>query len=147
MSKKSTHIEGLIEQGVQVIDDQPDIQLVSETDLGKLAADEKFMHEDVTVVIMATTDANAAPYATVNVNGDMRVIHRNVPTRVKRKHLEVLARLKETRWLQSVPDGYIGQIDMGTLRGHTGLAYPFTVVEDKNPKGGAWLANILGEPA
>ena len=47
--------------------------------------------------------------------------------------------MKETRWLQSVPEGYMGQIDMGSLRGHTGFAYPFTVTEDKNPKGGAWL--------
>jgi hypothetical protein len=75
------------------------------------------------------------------------VIARNNPTRVKRKVLEVLARMKETRWLQSVPEGYTGQIDMGSLRGHTGFAYPFTVLEDKNPKGAAWLANIMAEPS
>ena len=111
MAKKSEHIEGLIKQGVQVIDDQPDIQVVAQTELGKIAAEEAFMAEEVTVVIMPTTDPNAPPYATINVNGEMKVIQRNVPTRVKRKHLEVLARMKETRWLQNVPDGYIGQID------------------------------------
>jgi hypothetical protein len=147
MAKKSAHIEGLIEQGVKVEDDQPDIQLVSQTDLASAASDEKFMHEEVTVVIMPTTDPNAAPYATLSVNGEMKIVSRNVPTRIKRKHLEVLARMKETRWLQSVPEGYMGQIDMGSLRGHTGFAYPFTVTEDKNPKGGAWLANIMAEPA
>ncbi len=147
MAKKSAHVEGLIEQGVKVVDDQPDIQLVSQTDLASAASDEKFMHEDVTVVIMPTTDPNAAPYATLSVNGEMKIVSRNVPTRIKRKHLEVLARMKETRWLQSVPEGYMGQIDMGSLRGHTGFAYPFTVTEDKNPKGGAWLANIMAEPA
>ena len=147
MAKKSEHIEGLIKQGVQVIDDQPDIQVVAQTELGKIAAEEAFMAEEVTVVIMPTTDPNAPPYATINVNGEMKVIQRNVPTRVKRKHLEVLARMKETRWLQNVPDGYIGQIDASSLRGHTGFAYPFTVTEDKNPKGGAWLANVMAEPA
>jgi hypothetical protein len=147
MAKKSAHIEGLIEQGVKVEDDQPDIQLVSQTDLASAASDEKFMHEEVTVVIMPTTDPNAAPYATLSVNGEMKIVPRNVPTRIKRKHLEVLARMKETRWLQSVPEGYMGQIDMGSLRGHTGFAYPFTVTEDKNPKGGAWLANVMAEPA
>jgi hypothetical protein len=147
MSKKSAHVEGLIKQGVDVIDDQPDVQVVAESDLGKTAADESFMHEELTVVIHPTTDPNAAPYALLNVNGDRIVIQRNTPTRVKRKHIEVLARMKETRWLQNVPDGYIGQIDMGSLRGHTGLVYPFTVLEDKNPKGGAWLSNVLAEPA
>jgi hypothetical protein len=148
MAKKSAHIEGLIEQGVKVEDDQPDIQLVSQTDLASAASDEKFMHEDVTVVIMPTTDPNAPPYAVISVNGDRPVvIARNNPTRVKRKVLEVLARMKETRWLQSVPEGYTGQIDMGSLRGHTGFAYPFTVLEDKNPKGAAWLANIMAEPS
>lgn len=34
---------------------------------------------------------------------------------------------------------------MDSLRAHTGLAYPFTVIRDENPKGGAWLANILAE--
>lgn len=147
MTKKSAHVEGLIKQGVEVVDDQPDVQLVSETDLGALASDEKFMHEEVTILIMPTTDPNASPYATVNVNGDMKVVPRNVPTKIKRKHLEVLARMKETRWVQNVPDGYIGQIDVGSLRGHTGMVYPFNVLEDKNPKGSTWLANVLAEPA
>lgn len=146
MAKKSAHIEGLVAQGVKVEEDHTDIQLVSESDLGAIAADEAFMHEDVVVLIMPTTDPNAPPYATVNVNGDMKVIPRNIPTRVKRKHLEVLARMRETRWVQAVPEGYNGQIDMGSLRGHTGLCYPFTVIEDKNPKGGAWIANIMAEP-
>lgn len=147
MGKKSAHIEGLVEKGVEVIDDQPDIQVVAQTDLGKIAAEESFMNEDMTVLIMPTTDPNAPPYASINVNGETRILQRNVPTRVKRKHVEVLARMKETRWLQAVPDGYIGQIDASSLRGHTGFAYPFTVIEDKNPKGGAWLANIMAEPA
>lgn len=147
MPKKSAHIEGLIQQGVDVIDDQPDVQTVAESDLGSVAADEKFMHEEITIVVQPTTDPNAAPYVLLNVNGDRMVVHRNIPTKVKRKHVEVLARMKETRWVQNVPDGYIGQIDMGSLRGHTGLAYPFTVLEDKNPKGGAWLANVLAEPS
>lgn len=147
MTKKSALIEGLLEQDIRVEDDQKDIQIVTETDLGPIAADEKFMHEDVVVVIMPTTDPQQPPYATLNVNGELKVVPRNVPMRIKRKHLEVLARMKETRWLQSVPDGYTGQIDMSTLRGHTGFAYPFTVAEDKNPRGAAWLANVMAEPA
>lgn len=147
MAKKSAQIEGLIEKGVVIVDDQPDIQLVSQSDLSEVAASEAFMNEEVIIVIMPTTDPNAPPYATVDVNSERKIIGRNQPTRIKRKHLEVLARMKETRWLQQIPEGYSGQIDMGSLRGHTGFAYPFNVMEDKNPKGGAWLANIMAEPA
>jgi hypothetical protein len=147
MARKSEHIASLLDAGVDVIDDQPEIQVVSETDLGKLAADESFMNEIVTIVVHPTTDPNAAPYCVLNVNGERAVVFRNAPAKLKRKFVEVLARLKETRWLQSVPEGYVGQVDMGSLRGHTGLVYPFSVTEDKNPKGSAWLANILAEPA
>jgi len=147
MTRKSAHIEGLIKQGVEVVDDQQEIQTVAESDLGRIAAEESFLAEEVTIVIHPTTDPNASPYALLNVNGERAVVHRNVPTKVKRKHVEVLARMKETRWLQNVPDGFIGQIDQGSLRGHTGMVYPFSVIEDKNSKGGAWLANLMAEPA
>lgn len=147
MPRKTEAEQSLIARGLELEDDNVDIQVVSQTDLGSVAADEKFMNEMVKVVIHPTTDPNASPYALLNVNGERVVVLRNTPTDIKRKHLEVLARLKETRWVQSVPDGFIGQIDQGSLRGHTGLVYPFSVLEDKNPKGGTWVANILAEPA
>lgn len=147
MPRKTEAEASLIARGLELDDDQPDIQVVAETDLASTASDEKFMNEVVTVMVHPTTDPNASPYALLNVNGERVVVMRNVPTQIKRKHLEVLARLKETRWVQSVPDGFIGQIDQGSLRGHTGLVYPFSVLEDKNPKGGAWAANIMAEPA
>ena len=147
MPRKTEAEESLIAKGLELEDDNVDIQVVAETDLASAASDEKFMNEVVTVMVHPTTDPNASPYALLNVNGERVVVMRNVPTKIKRKHLEVLARLKETRWVQSVPDGFIGQIDQGSLRGHTGLVYPFSVLEDKNPKGGAWAANILAEPA
>ena len=134
-------IEGLAKQ----IDDQPDVQLVAESDLAKTAADEEFMHEPVQIMIMATTDPNASPIAHIGVNGVNVRIARNVPTWIKRMHLEVLARMKETRVTQDLTPNREGEITMDSLRGNTGLAYPFTVLQDKNPKGGAWLANVLAE--
>jgi hypothetical protein len=72
-------------------------------------------------------------------------IIRGVPTDVKRKYVEILARMKETRYSQhtnnpSAPD----QIEM---RARHGLSYPFDLVEDKNPRGRAWLNHVLAEPA
>jgi hypothetical protein len=53
--------------------------------------------------------------------------------------------MKETRIAQNMQPDANGEITINNLRSYTGLAYPFVVVEDKNPKGGAWLANILAE--
>ena len=83
--------------------------------------------------------------ADLSVNGVNVRIARNVPTWIKRMHLEVLARMKETRVTQDLTPNREGEITMDSLRGNTGLAYPFTVLQDKNPKGGAWLANVLAE--
>ena len=70
---------------------------------------------------------------------------RGVPMRVRRKYVEILARMKETKYSQvtrnpAAPD----QIDM--IARH-GLAYPFEMLSDENPRGRAWLSNVLAEPA
>jgi hypothetical protein len=135
--------EGVAEQILN--QDQPDIQTVAESDLGRIAREEAFMHEPVKIVVHATTDPNAPPYVRLTVNGDGVTVFRDVPTVIKRKHLEVLARMKETRIAQNMQPDANGEITINNLRSYTGLAYPFVVVEDKNPKGGAWLANILAE--
>jgi len=126
-------------------DDQVDVQNVAESDLARVAAEEAFMQELVKIMLFPTTDPNAPPHADVTVNGVRRIIPRNVPFAVPRMHLEVLARMKETRVSQDMTPDANGEITMASLRGHTGLAYPFSVIEDKNPKGPAWLSNVLAE--
>lgn len=144
---QSAAIEGLLNKGVDVISDELGVDPVTQgdRDIARIAAEEAFMAEPVKVMIMSTTDVNAPPYADINVNGDKAVIPRGRPTVIKRKHLEVLARMKETRWLQQVPEGWNGAVGMESLRGHTALAYPFTIVSDTNPRGAVWLENILLE--
>lgn len=122
-----------------------DIQLVSEGDLAKTAASDAFMMERVTIMIMETTDAKAPPYADVGVDHMRAIIPRGVPFAVPRCIVEVLARMREDRYTQSMDRDGSGEITMGNLRKQSGLAFPFTVIEDKNPKGGAWLANILAD--
>jgi len=53
--------------------------------------------------------------------------------------------MKETRCSQDMTPNASGEITTASLRWHTGLVYPFTILEDKNPKGGAWIANVLAE--
>jgi hypothetical protein len=133
-------------QGMEIIDDEPVIETVAESrDFSKLAADEAFMNELVTVMVHSTTDENQPNHVVVNCNGMNQPLIRGVPTTVKRKYVEILARMKETKYTQvtrnaSAPD----QIDMVARHG---LSYPFDLVEDKNPRGRAWLQNVLAEAA
>lgn len=133
-------------QGVEIIDDTPIVETVSESkDFRDLAANEAFMNELVTVVVHSTTDENQAPHVIVNCNGVNQPIVRGVPTAIRRKYLEILARMKETKYTQVTPNP--AAPDVSEMKARHGLAYPFEVVEDNNPKGRAWLNNVLAEPA
>lgn len=123
-----------------------DIQLVSESDLATLASDESFMNDRLVIRLATTTDDNAPPVADVTVNNAANrvVIPRGVPMQVKRMHVEVLARMKETRYTQ--PGRNMLDPESGNaLVGRTALVYPFEVLKDPNPRGHAWLENILAE--
>ena len=132
--------------GIEIADDQPVIETVAESkDFGKLAADEAFMNEMVTVVVHSTTDENQAPHLIVNCNGINMPIMRGYPTQMKRKYLEILARMKETKYTQRTPNP--AAPDQSELVPRHGLAYPFDVQDDPNPRGRAWLQHVLAEPA
>lgn len=132
--------------GVEIIDDAPVVGTVAESkDFRELAASEAFMNELVTVMVHSTTDENQAPHVIVNCNGINQPIIRGVPTKIRRKYLEILARMKETKYTQRTPNP--AAPDVSEMVARHGLAYPFEVVEDANPKGRAWLNNVLAEPA
>ena len=133
-------------EGIEIVDDAPTVETVAESlDFRELAASEAFMNELVTIMVHSTTDENQPPHIIVNCNGVNQPIMRGVPMAVKRKYVEILARMKETKYSQvvrnpSAPD----QIDMVARHG---LSYPFDLVSDDNPRGRAWLQNVLAEPA
>ena len=133
-------------QGVEIIDDAPVIETVSESrDFRQLAADEAFMNEMVTVYVHPTTDENQPPQVVVNCNGVNQPIIRGVPTMIRRKYVEILARMKETKYTQVTPNP--AAPDVSEMRARHGLVYPFEVLEDKNVRGRAWLNNVMAEPA
>lgn len=133
-------------KGIEITDDAPVIETVAESkDFRQLAADEAFMNELVTVMIHSTTDENQAPHVIVNCNGTNQPIIRGVPTKIRRKYVEILARMKETKYTQVTPNP--AAPDVSELRARHGLAYPFDLVDDANPRGRAWLQNVLAEPA
>lgn len=133
-------------QGIEITDDAPVIETVSESrDFRELASDEAFMNEHVTVLVHSTTDENQPPHVTVNCNGTNQPIVRGTPTRIRRKYVEILARMKETKYTQVTPNP--AAPDVTEMRSRHGLVYPFELIEDNNPRGRAWLSNVLAEPA
>lgn len=141
MAKNSSPVKG-----IEVRDDQTVVETVGESaDFNKLVTDEAFMNELVTVMVHSTTDENQPPHIIVNCNGTNQPIMRGVPMQIKRKYVEILARMKETKYTQVTPNP--AAPDVSEMRARSGLAYPFDLVEDKNPRGRAWLQNVLAEPA
>ena len=131
-------------KGIQSVDDAPVIETVTK-DIKQLVLDEAFMNEMVTVMVHSSTDENQSPHVILNCNGTNQPLMRGVPSTIRRKYVEILAHMKETKYSQvtrnpAAPD----QIDMVARHG---LAYPFELMEDANPRGRAWLNNVLAEPA
>lgn len=136
----------IVADGIEITDDAPVVEPVSQAaDFREMAASEAFMNEHVTIMVHSTTDENQAPHVIVNCNGTNQPIIRGVPTKVRRKYVEILARMKETKYTQVTPNP--AAPDVSEMRARHGLAYPFDLVEDANPKGRAWLQNVLAEPA
>lgn len=134
------------EQGVIITDDAEIVETVAEsTDFAKLAADEAFMNEIVTIHVHSTTDENQPTQFLLNCNGVNQPVVRGIQMDVKRKYVEILARMKETKYTQVTPNP--AAPDVSELRARHGLVYPFDLIADRNPKGRAWLSNVLAEPA
>jgi hypothetical protein len=134
------------DQGVAILDDAPVIETVAESaDFSKLAADEAFMNEMVEIMVHSTTDENQPSQFLLNCNGVNQPVVRGINMTMKRKYVEILARMKETKYTQHTPNP--AAPDVSELRARHGLVYPFDLIKDNNPKGRAWLSNVLAEPA
>lgn len=104
---------------------------------------ESFMNEMVTIVVNPSQDPDDPKLVQVGVNGVNQFIPRGTPIAVKRKYIEVLARAKRTDFAQTL-DERLGE-QMNHLHPMHSLRFPFSVVRDTNPDGGAWLIGVLAE--
>lgn len=141
MSRKQETIGPL-----EILDGQPEVDpITSDKDFMEVIADEAFMNELVEVIVHTTTNESEPNHVVLNVNGINQPVLRGYPHKIKRKYLEVLARMKETRYSQVTPNPM--EPDRSNLVARTALCYPFDVIKDPNPRGRAWLNHILAEPA
>jgi hypothetical protein len=116
-------------------------------DLSSLMADEKFMHEKLTVYLADPADENDFPFAVVGVNGVPKSYRRGDSHEMRRCEVEVLARSKIMR-VKTVrrlaPDGSETMEPQVTYT----PVYPFSVTRDPSgAKGVEWLKRIMAQPA
>jgi hypothetical protein len=105
---------------------------------------EAFMNEPVTIVVNPPNDADEPMLVQVGVNGVNQFIPRGERIAVKRKYVEVLARAKRTDFAQTL-DERMGEQEFNKVRTMHSLRFPFSVLHDPNPNGGAWLTGVLAE--
>lgn len=108
------------------------------------AAAMAFMEEPIEVLVHESPDKNAQVIVETFVNGTSQRFIRGVPITVKRKYVERLARAKPITYGQERYTDYDG-FDAYRYPSRTGLQYPFSVINDPNPKGAAWLRAVLAE--
>lgn len=143
LAKLGIHVET---PELEILDNQS-IEPIAATDLANVAREEAFMNERVVIRIATTTDPNASTIAVLTVNdvNNKVTVPRGIPVPVRRSHVEVLARMRETRFTQPVRN-MMDPESGNYLVPHHALSYPFEVIEDKNPLGRPWLERLMAEP-
>ncbi len=121
-----------------------EIEVVDGPNWKEKAAALAFMNEEITVMVLPTTEPNAALVIDLWNGGRSQFFVRNVPQTCKRKFVEVLARAKKTVFTQ---EHYKDNTGADAIRNvpHTALRYPFSVIHDPNPNGVEWLKKVLAE--
>lgn len=109
------------------------------------AEHEKFMHERVRVHISEARDKFDDPSFIVAVNGRQEVFFRNQEKTVKRMFVEGLARARPVHYGNEETRDSQGVMSY-RWPAKRALRYPFSVIEDPNPRGREWLSNIMREP-
>ncbi len=119
------------------------IERVAENDFSEVAKLERFMHEELTVIVHPDQMEGSLDIITIPVNGTNQNIIRGREQRVKRKYIEALARTRTTVYDQRVQNpAEPANIQMVP---RTTLTYPFSVLADPSANGREWLQAILAE--
>jgi len=124
--------------------DEPEIMIPDGPTIDEYAKQLAFNEELVTVMVHETAEENAAPLVDVYVNGVAQFFPRGEPVTCKRKYVEGLVRAKPTAISTDVRERN-SENPQNVVNRRSALRYPFSVIEDKNPNGGAWLRKVLAE--
>lgn len=101
-----------------------------------------FMEEPVTVMVHRSREKFAPLVLDFYVNGKPIWLRVDTPTTIPRKYVEVIARAQPMDVRTQIDDEQSDNPINRIVRSMSSQ-FPFTVVEDKNPKGAAWLAQVM----
>lgn len=123
--------------------DMPEIdnEIVVGGDIDK----ERFNNDVLTVQFAPRSNENEPLFAEVNVNGKRVVARRGDTVQMKRFQVAVLAQSKIARVEQqrvTGPDGNPQYVEREIFS----QTYPFSVIDDQDPRGRAWLKQQLANP-
>ena len=134
----------LMPTGELIRPEEPEIQVPDGPSISEYAKALAFMEEPVTVMVHETSNDNEAPLVDVYVNGVAQFFPRGEAVTCKRKYVEGLVRAKPTAISTDVRERN-SENPQNVINRRSALRYPFSVVEDKNPNGSAWLRKVLAE--
>jgi hypothetical protein len=107
-----------------------------------------FMEEPVDILLHRGREKHAPTMYDFSIDGRAIWIRVDTPTTIKRKYLEIIARAQPFD-VETEVDKNEGKGDnapvLNNIRRHQSSRYPFTVVKDSNPRGPAWLAQVMRE--
>lgn len=133
--------------------DTPEIEIIpgatgAAKGQGGLSADAQeaiFMEEFVEVMLHESTDENAENPVFTACNGVPQYFSRGQVQRVRRKYVAILASCKEHAI--STPEYTAGDGSRAmAIKRTSSLKYPFSMINDPNPRGPAWLRSLLQAP-
>jgi hypothetical protein len=130
-------------------DRDPEIIVSTETIVnGDYAKELAFMEEPVDVLLHKGREKHAPTMYDFSIDGKAIWIRVDTPTTIKRKYLEVLARSQPFE-VTTETDRNEGKGEnapvINEIHRHQSNRFPFTVIKDANPRGGAWLAKVMRE--
>jgi hypothetical protein len=102
-----------------------------------------FMEELIEIVVHESADENAENPVRVGNNGIFVEFPRGMNVVAKRKYVDCLI-VKQTR--VTTPE-YINPAGerARAIKQHSAMKYPFSVIEDRNPKGVEWLRRRMAD--
>lgn len=124
---------------------EPEEIIALDKPLEKDNAEALAFNEEVLIIqLQPSSEENAPTVVDVYVNGEAKWIPVGVPTKIKRKFVEVLLRSKPISVTTS-HEGRGSDVINNRIIRNTRAKYPLSIMQDPSKKGYEWLSKIMAE--
>jgi len=122
--------------------DDPQIEIVDSVADPEKIANLAFMEEMVEVQVHTTSDKGAEQIFEIIVNGKRELFVRGETKTVARKFINVMANAREDKLEQIKERDAAGTLVFKNVF-RSVMKYPFSIVNDPNPIGRAWISAVM----